>query len=206
MKVVAVSQRVEVSPGRGERCDVLDQRLCTWLSIAGYLPVPVPNILSISLITDRDNHWARLQSWLKTVRPQAVVLSGGNDLGECPDRDSTEECLLAWARDGLNPVLGICRGMQMMAVWSGVQLKPIDRHVNTRHRLIGKITGEVNSFHKFGLTGCPKDFEVLATTEDGDLEAIRHSVLPWEGWMWHPEREANLERRDLERLKALLGE
>ena len=94
----------------------------------------------------------------------------------------------------------------MMAVWSGGQLKPVDRHVNTRHALIGKITGETNSFHKFGLADCPQDFEVLATTEDGNLEAIRHSILPWEGWMWHPEREAKLADRDLKRLRALFGE
>ena len=37
------------------------------------------------------------------------------------------------------PVLGICRGMQIMAKWAGVNLKKLDGHIKTRHNLIGKI-------------------------------------------------------------------
>ena len=43
MKIVAVSQRVDVYPDRNERRDALDQRLITFLSVAGFVPVPVPN-------------------------------------------------------------------------------------------------------------------------------------------------------------------
>ena len=38
-----------------------------------------------------------------------------------------------------------------------------------------------------------------------EIEAMRHGTLPWEGWMWHPEREANFSPRDLARMKALLA-
>jgi putative glutamine amidotransferase len=63
----------------------------------------------------------------------------------------------------------------------------------------------VNSYHGFSLATGPLDFEVLARSEDGEIEAIRHKSLPWEGWMWHPEREENFAARDVQRIKALFG-
>lgn len=195
MKIVAVSQRVDVLPERGESRDALDQRLTTFLLAAGYLPVPVPNELEDAL-----------HDWLDAVSPQAVVLSGGNDIGECSARDQTESRLLDHARSNNLPVLGVCRGMQMIAHWSGGGLKPVTGHVRTRHQLSGQIVGGVNSYHDLALDGCPEHFEVLARSEDGEIEAIRHLSLPWEGWMWHPEREAVFASHDVDRLKRLFGE
>jgi putative glutamine amidotransferase len=95
--------------------------------------------------------------------------------------------------------------MQMMAHWAGTGLHPVQGHVKTRHLLVGEITGEVNSYHGFTLAACPTDFEVLARSEDGAIEGIRHQSLPWEGWMWHPEREPNFSEHDIQRLKALFS-
>lgn len=91
----------------------------------------------------------------------------------------------------------------MMAHWLGAELKSVTGHVKSRHRLSGEITGEVNSYHAFSLASCPEGFKVLARSEDGEIEAIRHRSLPWEGWMWHPEREIELSETDVQRLKAL---
>lgn len=198
MKIVAVSQRVDVLAERGETRDALDQRLVDFLLAGGFLPVPVPNTLSATADS--------LQAWLGSLAPQAIVLSGGNDLGEQPVRDLTEGRLLDHARARDLPVLGICRGMQMIGHWAGVGLKPVSGHVRTRHRLSGRIVAEVNSYHGFALADCPEGFEVLARSEDGEIEAIRHLGLPWEGWMWHPERESVFAAPDLARLQALFGE
>ncbi|MHC8298840.1 gamma-glutamyl-gamma-aminobutyrate hydrolase family protein [Pseudomonas sp. ZS1P83] len=195
MKVVAISQRVDAFPERGESRDALDQRLIAFLLAAGYLPVPVPNGLQDVL-----------QDWLDTLSPQAIVLSGGNDIGQCSARDRTESRLLDHARAHSLPVLGICRGMQMIAHWSGGELKPVTGHVRTRHQLSGQIVAEVNSYHGLALTGCPEQFDVLARSEDGEIEAVRHLSLPWEGWMWHPEREDVFASHDVQRLQRLFGE
>ena len=202
MKVVAISQRVDVFPERGENRDALDQRLVAFLLAAGFLPVPVPNGLCMQTLDGGLIHDA-LGDWLNAVSPQAIVLSGGNDIGQCPARDLTEGALLDHARSHNLPVLGICRGMQMMAHSAGGELQPVTGHVRTRHTLSGQIVAEVNSYHSFALAGCPEGFEILARSEDGEIEAIRHLDLPWEGWMWHPEREADFASHDLHRLKKL---
>lgn len=194
MIVIAVSQRVDVLADRNERRDALDQKIADFLIASACLPVPVPNRLAAA---------ACLIPWLHELRPAGVLLSGGNDIGDCPDRDQTEMRLLDYAEEHALPVLGICRGMQMLAARAGATLVPVAGHVRSRHALNGEVGGEVNSFHNFGLNRCPADYSVTATATDGTIEAMRHRSLPWEGWMWHPEREAAFLTRDLNRLKAL---
>jgi N5-(cytidine 5'-diphosphoramidyl)-L-glutamine hydrolase len=203
MKRIALSQAVVPRSDRVERCDMLDQRLCALLSSLGYVPVPVPNGLQPSLEGCRDAN--QVDDWMASVSPAAIVLSGGNDIGSCAERDQTELRLLDYARRHQLPTLGICRGMQMMSTWCGGTLRAVSGHVRTRHRLRGELTGEVNSFHNFALDNCPSEFAVIARSEDDSIEAIRHRSLPWEGWMWHPEREATLAELDLQRLQMLFG-
>ncbi len=195
MKVVAISQRVDAFLERNETRDALDQRLPAFIASCGYMPVPVPNALG-----------GRLHDWLMVVHPMAIVLSGGNDIGQCAERDDTELALLAHAMERQLPLLGICRGMQMTAHRAGASLHPVGGHVRTRHQLSGTISAEVNSYHGHSLATCPDGFEVLARSEDGEIEAIRHLSLPWQGWMWHPEREEHFNDDDIHRLRALFGE
>lgn len=192
MKVVAVSQRVDSFSERNETRDALDQRLIDWLTRCGYVPVPVPNGLGDSI-----------RGWLMTLRPSALVLSGGNDIGQYPERDETELALLSYAKELTLPVLGICRGMHMMAHWAGATLHQVSGHVRTRHQLSGQISTEVNSYHNYSLTDRPSDFDVIARSEDSEIEAISHRSLPWEGWMWHPERETEFSQHDIQRMKDL---
>ena len=203
--VVAVSQRVDVWQDRGERRDALDQQLCAFLVAAGYLPVPVPSCLA-NPQTGKEARLDPLANWLAALRPRAIVLSGGNDIGDCAERDLTEYALIDHAQQESLPLLGICRGMQMLAVWAGSSLHKLEGHVRTRHTLSAPgeaWPGEVNSYHGYAISACPADFAVTARTQDGSIEAIRHTRLPWEGWMWHPERESPFATSDLARLHTL---
>lgn len=202
MRVVAISQRVDVFPERHESRDALDSRLISLLMVAGFISVPVPNRLYTELPNAEFYHGV-LDAWLAAVRPTAFVLSGGNDIGEYIERDLTEGWLMDFANKHKLPLLGICRGMQMMAHWVGTGLHPVTGHVRTRHKLIGRFSSEVNSYHNYSLNNCPEGFEVLARSEDGEIEAIGHQSLPWEGWMWHPEREEEFKEEDVQRIKEL---
>ena len=204
MKTVAVSQQVDAYPDRNERRDALDQRVIQFLLVAGYIPVPVPNGLCLNTsegVLKRD----AFDTWADRIQPQTVLLSGGNDIGICHERDIIEDWLLDYAEQHHCPVLGICRGMQMIGRWAGTELKPVAGHVRTRHVLTGEISGEVNSYHNYALCDCPDDYVVSAYSEDGIIEAISHSYLSWEGWMWHPEREHSFRKKDIQRLQSLFS-
>ena len=199
MKTVVVSQRVDNYVERNEIRDALDQKLTLWLSQAGYIVIPIANQLALVPTAQEIG----FHDWINSIKPDAILLSGGNDIGEFIERDNLERALLVYASHLKIPVLGLCRGMQMMAVVAGVELKLVAGHVRKRHRLKGQITDEVNSYHHLALSRCPTDYTVLASSDDNQIEAIQHQHLPWQGWMWHPERELIFSDKDTQRLKAL---
>ena len=199
MKRIVVSQRVDVVENRSEVRDALDQKLVQFFVEIGFLAYPAPN----SLVESHNGEL--LKSWLQEIKPEAIVLSGGNNIGDFTSRDKTEDTLIRNASNEKLPLLGICRGMQMIAHYHGTSLVPLKGHVKCRHRLEGEISWEVNSFHEFALEKCPSGFQVFATCSiDGSVEGIKHNSLPWEGWMWHPERDETFCNLQLSRAKNLL--
>ena len=206
--IVAITQRIDEFRGISEIRDSIDQSLARWVFSCGMLPYPVPNML-VNLSSPGADEACPLVDWLTVLSPSAIILSGGNDIGLAPSRDKTEAILLKWAAIHRLPLLGICRGMQMMAHYAGGALHPVEGHVRKRHILNGEghdWPKEVNSFHKWGILECPLGYEKLAVAKDGTIEAFRHIDLPWEGWMWHPEREQFYSDFDTRRLKRLFNE
>lgn len=194
---IAVSQRTSKHRELDETRDVLDLRMTSWLMEVGMAPYPVPN----NFFRKKN-----LEDWLEHLQPQAILLSGGNDLGESKDRDQTEKILLEYAQVKDLPVLGICRGMQSLGVHFGSGLREVEGHVKVSHDVV--IEGEsvrVNSFHGFALDSVPEGFRVLATSSDGEIEAVTHRFKNWEGWMWHPERESPFNPFLIKRAKKIFG-
>ena len=190
MKAVAITQRVTVVPVYGERRDCLDQAWTRFLAACGLLPVLLPNVTETAL------------TLCERAAIAGLVLTGGNDLaalgGDAPERDATENALLELAeRRGL-PVLGVCRGMQVIQQRFAIPLRRVEGHVAERQ--IIRIDGEpkqVNSYHRFAAFDSRPPLDVWAVAADGVVEAIRHSDQPITGIMWHPERSAPFSDADV---------
>ena len=96
MKIkIGITQRVEKVESYNETRDALDNRLVNWVSNNNYFPIPIPNnLVDIKLSnTSQPN----LEKWLEDVGIDALLLSGGNNIGDVLHRDLTEQYLLFWA-------------------------------------------------------------------------------------------------------------
>ena len=160
-------------------------------------------------------------------RVDALILSGGGDinplyLGEeplrelssvNPARDWHELMLVRLAANRQIPILGICRGIQVMMAALGGKLyqdiykeaaatlkhsQDTERHVATHtvriaresrlHGLFGTETLPVNSFHHQAVKEAAPGFAVSALSPDGLIEAVEstgHKSMM--GVQWHPE-------------------
>lgn len=126
------------------------------------------------------------------------------------DRDETELMLVGLARERDLPVLGVCRGMQVMAVEAGGALfQHIPDHLGheehapgdgvygshpvstVRGSRVAAILGErvdsVPSYHHQAVVSCP-GYQVTATAPDGTAEAMEAPDARFRlGVQWHPE-------------------
>ncbi len=95
------------------------------------------------------------------------------------------------------PTLGVCLGHQAIVVAYGgtVDLAPEPRHGKTSpitHDGLGVFVGLENPFpatryHSLAAVALPGDLEVVATSEDGVVQAVRHRHLAVHGVQFHPE-------------------
>ena len=128
------------------------------------------------------------------------------------ERDAFELALLAGARDRDIPILGICRGMQMLNVAQGGTLRQhlaaSDRHAAgpgrfARHQ-IDLVPGThlaatldpdaaVFSYHHQGIERLGGELRVAARAQDGEIEAIEDQHCRFRiGALWHPEVGSDL--------------
>lgn len=179
----------------------------------------VPFIIPVSNVTEV------LDTYIDTI--DALILSGGHDvcsmnyheepspkMGDIfPERDAFEFALLERAEEKGIPILGICRGAQIINVyhegtlyqdvslcetatikhWQGHFPEQVTHSVDiVENSLLHKILKVnkvlVNSFHHQIIKDVGVDFKVVGRSMDGVIEAIEHNNYPMLiGVQWHPE-------------------
>ncbi|MBX3169748.1 MAG: gamma-glutamyl-gamma-aminobutyrate hydrolase family protein [Candidatus Eremiobacteraeota bacterium] len=165
---------------------------------------------------------ARPEQW------DALVIPGGNDLhpgwyGQAPhssvdlnnvdiEFDRFQLRWTRWALENDKPVLGICRGMQVLNVASGGDLvQDVAHHCSPEllndpsrrrdpahgihvapgsrmHQILGDDYVRVNSIHHQAVQRIGERFHPVAWAPDGVVEAIEGRTSPWQrGVQFHPE-------------------
>ncbi len=117
---IGITMRVLQAEGYSEPRDALSQE---W---SGFLSAALPNAAWLPLPNLGAGH---IRAYCEKWCINRLILSGGEDVGVSRIRDETEFDLLGWAKERAVPVLGICRGMQMMSMGAGIDLKPVTNHV-----------------------------------------------------------------------------
>jgi putative glutamine amidotransferase len=197
----------------------IENEMASYLTRQGVLPILIPNV-SHDL----------LKEYVEMA--DGFVFQGGTDVapqnyGEEPiedgrwkgdaRRDEYELFLMDLAVKSGKPILGICRGMQLMNVYFGGSLyqdtktqrpetqihRDAAKYDQLSHEVIfssGKILSKiyhqetslrVNSVHHQSVKVLGQNLEILAESAvDGVIEAIGYTKAP-EGWVmgvqWHPE-------------------
>lgn len=145
-----------------------------------------------------------------------IILAGGADYGDRPERDAFEIALTLGALDRDVPLLGVCRGMQLMNVARGgtliAHLPDVLGHEDHRAvpgafgdhdvrlaegslaaRAAGASVHPTKSHHHQGVDGIGTGFEVTGwATVDDLVEAIEDPTRAFAlGVQWHPEAAAD---------------
>lgn len=202
---------ISPSVNKSEEEITLSRAYCRAINLAGGIP----------LVTDYSN----VDDLIKTA--DGLLLAGGGDIdpeltGDIPDlntqgqiskaRDDFEYNLLKKAIKEDMPVLGICRGMQVISAFCGAHIiQHIEGHrQNTErnktfhevdivkdtllHEIIGKEKIYVNSFHHQavgeGFNG------IISGTCNGIIEAIELDKNKFVlGVQWHPEHLCGIDQQ-----------
>lgn len=184
------------------------------IELAGGVPVIIPFVEEFETIIPL----------LDTL--QGILAPGGSNLdpmlyGEAPSRelgpmdpvlDRHLYLTVEYAIRNQIPILGICKGMQLVnAVMCGStyqdlshrdepsisHMQSIDRALphhevqiepgSTLHRILGQDTVRVNSFHHQCIKDLAPGLKVTARAEDGIIEGVEGSFMPVFCVQWHPE-------------------
>jgi putative glutamine amidotransferase len=191
-----------------------EQGLIQWVWREGGLPLVLPVV-----------EGAEASAFAEVC--DGLLLSGGEDVspeqyGEAPrrpewagnpQRDRFERELFEAFAARTRPILGVCRGLQLLNVAQGGSLyqdllddgvvssahRDQEVYCRLRHRvrlrrpgllhtLYGVEEAWVNTVHHQGIRELGRDLEVLAESGDGLVEAVRHTRWPFVvGVQWHPE-------------------
>ncbi|MFF6994051.1 gamma-glutamyl-gamma-aminobutyrate hydrolase family protein [Streptomyces sp. NPDC008313] len=157
------------------------------------------------------------------ARLDGLVIAGGPDVDPscygaarsprtgppAPERDAWELALIEAALTSGTPLLGICRGMQLLNVaLGGTLVQHLDGHVTgvgvfgrhtvtavpgSRYAGIVPYPADVPTYHHQAVDRLGRGLTVSAHAADGTVEAVELPAPAWAlGIQWHPEMAEDL--------------
>ena len=189
---IGISLRIVESTDYNEKRDALSQDWSIFFEKVGINPLLIPNTIK------------NVSSFLEDMQVQGLILSGGDNIGDSQDRDKTEQKIINYSLGKKIPLIGICRGMQVINTFFGGTVETLEnsKHVGDPHFVsLNKNFAlflqaeklQVNSFHNNVIKqkNLGKNLEPFAMASDHTIEGFYHTELPIVGVMWHPERTPN---------------
>ena len=186
---IGISLRVVENTDYNEKRDALSQDWSQFFERLGINPLFIPN-------TIKD-----ISSFLEDMQVEGLFLSGGDNIGDNQDRDETEQKIINYCLEKKIPLIGICRGMQVINTFFGGGIETLEnsKHVGNPHfvslnenvaEFLHTDKLQVNSFHNniIKQNDLGKNLEPFAMANDQTIEGFYHTKLPIFGIMWHPER------------------
>ena len=186
--IIGISLRVTNAEKYVEKRDSLSHDWSIVLQQLGFHPLLIPNTIS------------DVSAFLDDMKVSGLILSGGDNIGDEPLRDQIEKKIIDHAVSRDIPLIGICRGMQIINSFFGGKIRRLDNsdHVNKPHKVnlssnfsLGNNAIQVNSFHHnvIDAANLGKNLSPFAILErDNTIEGFIHNELQIFGVMWHPER------------------
>lgn len=213
---------------------IVSNNFCTSVQMAGGTPILLSLCVNQEVL---DSYLDIMDGLIITGGDEAVnpFLYGENPIpavkSTCPSRDEFEMHLYKGAFNRSIPILGICRGLQIMNVAEGGSLyqdiftqkqnvlghlppdMPVDELYHsvrlTENSILKKIFQRdelgVNSFHHQAVRKLAPDFNGTAVSEDDLVEGIEHRTKKFVvGVQWHPEDLTAKHPHFLDLFKALV--
>ena len=200
MKNIAITQRLDFIENYKEYRSSLDLRWYNFINKIGFNAYIVPNSKHFNI----DNNFKRLHI-------SGVILSGGSFITEYHNnnrrylsiRDDIEFNLIKYSIKKNIPLIGVCRGMQIINhFFRGGLIKK--NNTKKKHELISNTKDyefpiNVNSYHNYVIdkNKLHKNLKILAFDKNNDIEALCHNTKKIIGIMWHPERDSSLNKKNL---------
>lgn len=216
--IIAITSSMDLNPNRlNDNRTMVSLDYSNSVINSGGIPVILPITDNFEVIKEQVKYF------------DGLILSGGGDpdpnlygedclqeLGDItPERDTFELAILEEFLKTKKPILGICRGLQLMNVFYGGTLYQDIKYVDTNiqhkqkwladlpthdinileNNILFEIFGKkarTNSFHHQIIKDLGRELTSIATTNDGVIEAIQNKNYPFfYGVQWHPEMMAS---------------
>ena len=185
-RTIIISLGIEFIKKRKEYREYIDSELIKLINSCGYNVYLLNNFYHSNYNINNEKYISYI---IKKLNVCGIILPGGADFGIYKKRDQTELYLIRLSIRKNIPLLGICRGLQIINLFFKGKHKKIKNHVKKINKIeIYERYLNIKCYHNNSISKIGSDLKILSKSKDGCIESIKHKKYSIYGWMWHPER------------------